>query len=319
MTDMMTTALIFLVLSGAADITLNGMVMTADGAPIAGATIVLRSAADDWRAGASGADGAFALTITDTGSWRLWVANDGYRIELVDLPSPPAGETLRIILTPDPASSFSAIDAADRALFDEGSMLLTRNRYEEALPKFVDFAANRPWLVKTHYNIGLCHLGLARRILLTGDRVGAAEEERRGQKHFEVVLGRYPDFSPALAGLAESLVRTRDIERAAAAYEKLVILAPRDAATWYNYGDVLAWQKKNDEAEKAFLTVLEVDRSFIDAHARLGAIAMAREDYDTAIERFEYFVARAPASDMAELTKELLRECREKKRERAQP
>lgn len=287
--------------------------VTADGSTaVADATVVLEDGPNGIvRAVATSGDGSYFIEDVPLGHYRFWVAADGYAVvhREVVIEGEEALE-LNIELHPDGNTQLWHVAPADREAFREATLLLAEYRVLEAMEKFEGFLVRYPYLVRAHYNVGLCHVELAAKERDFNLGEAADHHERSARGHFCVVLERYPDYSPALVALAESYVRTLEMTQAEAAYERLLKLNPGEAEQWYTYAEVLAYLRKLPESEAAFERVLEIDPLYFDAHARIGAIRMAEEDYEEAIRRFEIFLAAAPKSNMAPLTRELLDEAR---------
>jgi tetratricopeptide (TPR) repeat protein len=69
-------------------------------------------------------------------------------------------------------------------------------------------------------------------------------------KHFEAILKRDPINVLALKAAAYTYIRIGDIEKAAALYDRVLVLAPESSDDGYNYALVLFAMKKYSEAEQ---------------------------------------------------------------------
>ena len=69
-------------------------------------------------------------------------------------------------------------------------------------------------------------------------------------KHFESILKRDPDNILALKAASYTRIKTGDIDKAEAHYQKLLTLVPESADSGYNYALVLFHMKKYEAAEK---------------------------------------------------------------------
>jgi tetratricopeptide (TPR) repeat protein len=69
-------------------------------------------------------------------------------------------------------------------------------------------------------------------------------------KYFESILKRDPNNVLALKAAAYTRIRNGEIEKAAALYDRVLVLVPESADDGYNYALVLFAMKKYDEAEK---------------------------------------------------------------------
>lgn len=309
--------LLLLVSSAIAEdsIMLSGVV-TSDGiAPVADATVVLEAGPNGIvRAAGSTADGSFRIEGLSAGHYVMWAAAKGHTVERREIILKPSEKRpeIHIELRRDNSAGPWQVDPQDRQAFREATQLLADYKAREALEKFETFLSHYPYLVRAHYNVGLCHVELAA-VQRDRNRGEATEyHERLARSHFSVVLERYSDYTPALVALAESSVRSLEMEKAETVYQRLLKLNPNEAEQWYTYAEVLAYLQKLPESKAAFEQVLKIDPLYFDAQARIGAIEMTLGNYSEAIRRFETFLAAAPKSDMAPLTRELLKESKQK-------
>jgi tetratricopeptide (TPR) repeat protein len=293
----------------------SGFVTDADGIPIAEATVVITAGAGaKVQAAGTGEDGRFNFTSLPASLYTLWVATDRYAIYKVslDLMSERNHEGLEIKLPRAAGEIPWTISPSDKENFRRATLLMADFKPGEALPLLLNFLQKYPYLVRTHYNVGLCYVELAASELDFNQGEEAERFEKLARSHLEVVLQRYPDFSPALMALGQSYIRSLKMDEAAVVYEKLVTIVPHYPDVWYSYAEVLGYLKQLDRAESAFRMVLEINPEYVEALARIGAVRQAQKDYRSAIEYYKEFLQRAPNSDMAPVTRELLEECRMK-------
>lgn len=63
------------------------------------------------------------------------------------------------------------------------------------------------------------------------------------------------------------------------------------------HGDALRWLDRHEEARGKFLSAIEADQAFADAHEGLGWVNWVKEDYQAAIENFQSALDVSPSSD----------------------
>ena len=94
--------------------------------------------------------------------------------------------------------------------------------------------------------------------------------------------------------LARSYTELKRYPEAITAYEHLVALVPNEAQLWANYADVYAMAHgqtlQNDEVTKLLNKALELDANNTTALALSGSAAMERNDYVTAITRWQALI-----------------------------
>jgi tetratricopeptide (TPR) repeat protein len=113
-------------------------------------------------------------------------------------------------------------------------------KYDEAEKWLTRAKAKDRTMVASEYNLG--------RIAFETGRYEDAV------KHFESILKRDPNNVLALKAAAYTRIRNGDIEKAAALYDRVLLLVPESADDGYNYALVLYAMKKYDEAEKVLKT-----------------------------------------------------------------
>jgi tetratricopeptide (TPR) repeat protein len=124
--------------------------------------------------------------------------------------------------------------------FAIGMAYYDMGKYDEAEKWLSRAKSKNRTMVASEYNLG--------RIAFETGRYDDAV------KHFESILKRDPNNVLALKAAAYTRIRNGDIEKAAALYDRVLILVPESADDGYNYALVLFAMKKYDEAEKVLKT-----------------------------------------------------------------
>src|SRR6476661_8807577 len=96
---------------GARDETLTGMIRDASGAPLPGASIVIRSRTRDETRATSGADGRFAAPVSTSGDLEVVVRADGFAEKRQHLRAGTARSSLEIVLAPAGLSEMVTVTA----------------------------------------------------------------------------------------------------------------------------------------------------------------------------------------------------------------
>jgi len=87
----------------------------------------------------------------------------------------------------------------------------------------------------------------------------ALKRWRDAESSYAKATEKLPAYSAAWRGLAESRVALRDLHGAAAAYEKLVSMSPRDALAQVQLGEVYRDMGRPDEAARLMQTAVKID------------------------------------------------------------
>ena len=295
-------------------VSVRGVVRDAEDAAIAEATLVLVPE-EDGRIRAAGSDenGFFQMPDVETGQYVLWIAVEGFEVQKRRLVSNQDTqlEPMEIVLERASGSEASLVPSSEADRFNEATIQLQAGKPALALEIFQSFLDTYPYLVRVHYNVGLCKVELADGARFVGKWEKAEELELAAQEHFRVVLERYPRFTGALEATASCLIRLGRMAEAAEALAEVLEIEPEDPQLWYNYGEVRIYLGDLPGAAKAFQRTIMLDNGFADAYAKLGAVFMNQGNYNQAIELFEKFLRLDPESNMAPYTKELLQECNE--------
>ncbi len=95
---------------------------------------------------------------------------------------------------------------------------------------------------------------------------------------------------------AGEAIKRKDYHQAFEVLRQIVREDPKDYEAWTEIGTVYFLQKKNDEAEKAYLQALDKQPLFILALLNLGKIRLAKNDAEGAIQILSKAIAVKPPS-----------------------
>lgn len=86
----------------------------------------------------------------------------------------------------------------------------------------------------------------------------------------------------------EPFYRPRDgVYTADCYYKRAIVFAPTDSVVRLLYGMYFAKRDKNTEAEKYYLSAIELDDGMMDAYYNLGLVYLEEKDYEQAKENAE--------------------------------
>lgn len=85
-------------------------------------------------------------------------------------------------------------------------------------------------------------------------------------------------------------------------YHKVIDMEPNNAKAHYNLGNAFLWQRKGDEAMKAYETAAKIDDSKSlkgNAHHNMGVVLQSARQYGPAIEAYKEALRNNPGDDEA--------------------
>jgi Tfp pilus assembly protein PilF len=188
---------------------------------------------------------------------------------------------------------------AIRAAFDEGVKLNAAGKYDEAIAKFNEVAAQAPKCVECYTNVGS--------IALRKKDLDAAEAA------FKKAIEVNPNSADAYSGLATVYNSQKKFDLAAEASTKAQQLSSAanpagggDASSSFNQGVILWNAGKIAEAKKNFEEAVRLDPKLPDAHYWLGMALVNEGKLPEAAPHFEDYLKLAPTGQYAETAKGIL-------------
>jgi tetratricopeptide (TPR) repeat protein len=189
--------------------------------------------------------------------------------------------------------------AAIKAAFEEGVKLNNAGKYDEAIAKFNEVAAEAPKCVECYTNIGS--------INLRKKDLDAAEAA------FKKAIEINPNAADAYNGLATVYNSQKKFDQAAEASSKAQQLAAAanpggagDASTSFNQGVILWNAGKIQDAKKNFEDAVRLDPKLADAHYWLGMALVNEGKLPEAAPHFEDYLKLAPSGQYADTAKSIL-------------
>jgi tetratricopeptide (TPR) repeat protein len=189
--------------------------------------------------------------------------------------------------------------AAIRTAFDEGVALNNAGKYDEAIAKFNEVAAQAPKCAECYSNIGS--------INLRKKDLDAAEAA------FKKAIEINPNSADAYNGLATVYNSQKKFDLAAEAGAKAQQLSAAgtpggggSASGAFNQGVILWNAGKIAEAKKNFEEAVRLDPKLADAHYWLGMALVNEGKLPEAAPHFEEYLKLAPSGQYAETAKGIL-------------
>lgn len=108
-----------------------------------------------------------------------------------------------------------------------------------------------------------------------------------GIRELQKSVDQRPDFIPAHAALAHAYVAKQDYENAAAEMKRVIALAPKDEAPYYQLGLIYLEQKQPSKAEGAFRQLLKINPNSADGHAGLAGALSDQHRNPEALEEYK--------------------------------
>lgn len=110
--------------------------------------------------------------------------------------------------------------------------------------------------------------------------------------------------TPASKGLFEksaAAIKREDYDQAVSLLRQIVSADAKDFEAWTELGTLLSRQKKDEEAERAYLRALEAHPTFLLALLNLGRLRLSEKNYDGAVEVLTRAVEARPLTAEAHL------------------
>ncbi|MBD3169711.1 MAG: tetratricopeptide repeat protein [candidate division Zixibacteria bacterium] len=125
---------------------------------------------------------------------------------------------------------------------------------------------------------------------IIGALKGRIGNHQKAKEHFEKALALRPDDPDTHYNLSLTLLNLGDITGSINHLAESVKLNPRDLTAWNNLGVLLFETKNRKEAEKCFLTCLNIDPFYRDAYLNLAQFEGQFENPDEVIRYFRTYL-----------------------------
>jgi choline-sulfatase len=182
------------------------------------------------------------------------------------------------------AARFAALRKAGADSFQlhfyNGRALVGLGRLREAEQSFVRTIAIMPSFSQAY--LGLADVRTAQR-----NRVGAIDALQRGQREA-------PNDPQLIDREGQLWQEAGDLDRAAAAYQKVAALAPKDALVRWRLGEILISQRQPDRALALFREATTLDPAVADYWNSLGMVLGGGGQHDEAARAFSEATTLAP-------------------------
>jgi cytochrome c-type biogenesis protein CcmH/NrfG len=140
-----------------------------------------------------------------------------------------------------------------------------------------------------------------RQDILLGWRSNPGLDRDRKDKVVSIDAGVYQRTpgNRALFDRAADASQKQNYEKSVALLRQILNSDPKDFEAWTELGTALLSQKKDDDAEKAYLTGLEHQPTYVLALVNLGRLRLKRKNFEGAIENLREAVKAQPGSATA--------------------
>jgi tetratricopeptide (TPR) repeat protein len=293
---------------------INGVVSDEDDNPIAGVLIVAQGVNHSVKfQGQSNKKGKFAIFGLGSGLWRITASKSGYASVYVDMNVKQMSKNPPISFVLEKLTGFVAFlaDEESSKLFEKGNLLLKEKKYDEALDAFNEFKEKYPEIYQVHLNTGTCYL--------------RKKEFDNAEQEFRLVLDRiketHGDYKTdkqssikAFAGLGESSLQQKDLEKALEYFDRSLEISPEDEVAAFNVGQLLFTVRKINDAIKYYEMAKNINKDWSKPYMRLGYAYLNKGDFSTAREYFEKFVTMDPENPKAPQGKKKIAELEKMKK-----
>ena len=262
----------------------EGVVKSADGKLIKGATITLISESDGQ---------THKLTTDKKGRWRktrirpgMWVVEvraEGYNGKSKTVQVYPYGQNLPIIVILSPLQESS---------LKRGDELFQQEKYTEALEEYQRVLAENPELYLAHDRIGLCYSKL--------------EDLDNAIEAFKAMLEREPKSQDTLINLGVVYFEKGEAEEGMKYLNQLDAKSLKSPDLFYNVGLILFKKRKIDMAIDYFNKCITMDPKYVDGYYQLALAYLNKADMQEARKNLEKVIELAPDSEKAAIAKQTL-------------
>ena len=241
--------------------------------------------------------GAYEVIAEKDGLTQSFPVRVGLDTQEVNFTLKPGGEGVGA--SDEERKKAEARMAAIRTAFDEGVALSSAGKYDEAIAKFNEVAAQAPKCTECYTNIGS--------INLRKKDLDAAEAAYK--KAIEI----NPNSADAYNGLATVYHSQKKFDLAAEASTKAQQLTAAanpggggSASSSFNQGVILWNAGKIQDAKKNFEDAVRLDPKLADAHYWLGMALVNEGKLPEAAPHFEDYLKLAPSGQYADTAKGIL-------------
>lgn len=139
-----------------------------------------------------------------------------------------------------------------------------------------------------------------RQDILLGTRSSRVRTKSPGDRVFSVDTSyqRSPENQNLLNRAADASQK-QNSEQAITLLRQILANDPKDFEAWTELGTAFLSQKKEDDAEKAYVTALEKQPKYILALVNLGRLRLKRKNFESAVENLSQAVRIQPSSATA--------------------
>lgn len=264
--------------------TVTGTVKSKDGAPIAGAKVILVFSEDGTKFElVTDEKGQWKKVNLRPGTWAIGFMADGYEPQNlnVELSAIKKNPPIDVRLNPIPQSPLT-----------QGDTLYGEGKYDEALQEYQRVLEEHPDLPDLYDKIGICYYRL--------------NDYDNAVIYFEKMLAVNPTSQDTLINLSAIHFERGDLEEGMRYFQQLEEKTLTDSSLFYNIGVLFFKSGQIDMAIEYLSKSIELDPSNVNAHYQAGLANINKGDMVKARESFERVIEIAPDSEKAALAKNLL-------------
>ncbi|HDT13378.1 MAG TPA: tetratricopeptide repeat protein [Candidatus Aminicenantes bacterium] len=301
---LLVTAGLALAQAGRGTARINGVVVDAQGNPVAGAklTLVFTKSGGTTLEATTDKKGEWAVMGVGTGNWDVTVNAEGWipvtqRIYTSQLNRNPK---FSIQLQQKAEGTGIVQDEATFQMLEEGNAFFQEGKYDTALIMYQDFLAKNPGAYQVLLNIGDCHRE-------KGEYDQAIESYNKliEQADTDSTMGRNMG-AKGLAAIGLCYLKQDDLPKAQEYFMKSIEMAPQDENLPYNVAEIYFSNSQIDDAIKYFEMAIQIKPDWPDPYLRAAYAYLNKGESAKAAEHLEKFVQLEPDTERTAQARSIL-------------
>ncbi len=276
---------------------LGGVVMDADGNPVAGATITLTQLSTQAVVTATTNDkGEFRKGGLGSGRWNVDISAPGFKPKAMSAAvRDRSNQNFEVALERGDAEVGVGVTLFGGELGDKinaANALYSSGDYAGALAALDTLIAEEMAKDNPNPNVHLVHIN-------SGNAAFEMDNYDLATSHYEATLAVETANNEARMGMAKIHMVRRDVEAAMAEFEQIDLQRITDPIVFYNIGNLLFGQGQSAEAQRYFEMALALNPDDVDSHMQVALCLIQQGMMEESRTHLEKVIELAPETQNA--------------------